>query len=84
MLLVPWTTFFHALESKLHASLSPDEAAFKAHLGKQKIALCLYCAPQLTKDLATCDATPCRRLRRASAAVVACDRSKKTSRWTAS
>jgi hypothetical protein len=32
MLLVPWTTFFHALESKLHASLSPDEAAFKAHL----------------------------------------------------
>lgn len=33
MLLVPWSTFFHALESKLHTSLDKDEAAFKVHLG---------------------------------------------------
>lgn len=33
MLLVPWSTFFHALESKLNTSLTADEAPFKAHLG---------------------------------------------------
>jgi hypothetical protein len=32
MLLVPWSTFFHALESKLNTSLTADEAPFKAHL----------------------------------------------------
>jgi len=46
MLMVPWSTFFHALQSKLDKDYSKDEEAIKNFLGRNIFQLGAFQVPQ--------------------------------------